>query len=92
MPEPITDIVGEGSTFGPHFDMAALRREDGTRPNGIILGTRVRGVFHPRRLLLPHQLYVKTFEQLKAEFAEEVWVMPIFGSFTEVWTQVKLPE
>lgn len=91
MPEPITNLGPDGG-FGQAFNMESLRRADGVFPNSMIVGIRgIDSVFRPRSILLPHQLYVKRFQEMRDAGAQEVWVHPLFGTFTDVWTRVELP-
>lgn len=45
-----------------------------------------RGVgFEPKRLLMPHQVYVADVERLMADWgASEVWVLPVMGPALQV--------
>ena len=74
------------SVFGAYYDFGFRNART------VIVGTRVNGNFQPRRIMLPHQLYVRDVEAMVADGATEIRVHPICGEgFIENWVEVPRP-
>lgn len=84
-------LIVRESIFGHWLDFG-FRNAEGLPARTIIVGSRVNGNFQPRKILLPHQLYVANIERMKERGATDVAVHPIYDAFHVAWTLAKLEQ